>query len=280
MGFEPDQPLSCVESVDEFKEQMENALKEAKVALVKYKDDMAKYYDWKRIPALDYQPRDKVYLDASNIQMNRPSQKLSHQRIGPFPIVSKVRNNAYHLQLPPLHELTTPSKVINQKLRYLVKWEGYGIKHTSWEPQENIHALDLVTEFHWKHPGAPQHIQRMEFDAITFHSTSSPAVLSHHSLEGGVDVRGHPHSPIPLMEYIYLDIPDRLCLSNSAYIPPHQWQTPLPSDNSICFNTFQVTLCSSPRVAIVIPPFSTVPVVYNLGLILAEDLSYSFRTSC
>ena len=60
------------------------------------------------------------------------------------------------------------SKVINQKLRYLVKWEGYGIEHNYWEPQENVHAPDLVTEFHWKHPGAPQHIQRTKFDAITF----------------------------------------------------------------------------------------------------------------
>ena len=37
MGFEPDQPPSSVESVNEFKEWMENALKEAKVALVKSK---------------------------------------------------------------------------------------------------------------------------------------------------------------------------------------------------------------------------------------------------
>ena len=101
MGFEPDQPQSHVESINEFKEQMENVLKEAKVALVKSKDDMAKYYDQKRIPALDYQPGYKVYLDTSNIQTTRPSQKLSHQRLGPFPVVSKVRNNAYCLQLPP-----------------------------------------------------------------------------------------------------------------------------------------------------------------------------------
>ena len=26
------------------------------------------------------------------------------------------------------------SKVANQKLCYLVKWEGFGIKHNSWEP--------------------------------------------------------------------------------------------------------------------------------------------------
>ena len=57
MGFKPDQQQSHLESVNKFKEQMESALKEAKAALVKSKDDMAKYYDQKRTPALDYQPR-------------------------------------------------------------------------------------------------------------------------------------------------------------------------------------------------------------------------------
>ena len=269
MGFEPDQPPSSVESVNEFKEQMENALKEAKAALVKSKDDMAKYYNQRRTPAPDYQPRDKVYLDASNIQTTRPSQTLSHQKLGPFPIVNKVGNNAYPLQLPPSmsrlhpvlnvvklspapedpipgrHPLPPPlpeiidgeeewvmeeildSKVINQKLQYLVKWEGYGIEHNSWEPWENVHALDLVTEFHRKHPGAPRHIWRTEFDAITFRPTSSPAVPSCHSLEGGVDVRGHLRSLIPPTEYVYLDITDTLCLSNSPYIPQIASSMPL-----------------------------------------------------
>ena len=80
---------------------MEAALKEAKVTLAKSKDDMAKYYDRRRTLALDYQPRDKVYLDASDIQTTRPSWKLSHRRLGPFSIVRKVGNSAYHLRLPP-----------------------------------------------------------------------------------------------------------------------------------------------------------------------------------
>ena len=99
MGFKPDQGRSNLESVNKFKEWMESALKEAKAALTKSKDDMTKYYNQRRTPAPDYQPRDKVYLDASDIQMTRPSKKLSHQRLGPFPIVRKVRNSAYQLQL-------------------------------------------------------------------------------------------------------------------------------------------------------------------------------------
>ena len=100
MGFEPSQQRSHVESVNEFKECMQDALEKAKAALAKSKDDMAKYYDWKQTPAPDYKPGDKVYLDASDIQTNRPLRKLSHQRLGPFPIVQRVRNGAYRLQLP------------------------------------------------------------------------------------------------------------------------------------------------------------------------------------
>ena len=47
------------------------------------------------------------------------------------------------------------SRMINQKLRYLVKWEGFRIEHNSWEPANNVHAPERVTEFHQKFPGAP-----------------------------------------------------------------------------------------------------------------------------
>jgi len=43
MGFEPDQPRSRVESINEFKDQMKDTLEEAKAALAKSKDDMALY---------------------------------------------------------------------------------------------------------------------------------------------------------------------------------------------------------------------------------------------
>ena len=78
MGFEPDQRQSKVESMNEFKMRTEAALEEAKAALVKSKDDMAKYYDRRRTPAPEYQPGDKVFLDASDIHTTRPSWKLSH----------------------------------------------------------------------------------------------------------------------------------------------------------------------------------------------------------
>jgi len=77
MGFKPKQPAQ-VEAVNEFTDQMKMALEEAKSALNKAKDDMARYYNQWQLPTPMYQPGDKVYLDASDISTTRPSQKLSH----------------------------------------------------------------------------------------------------------------------------------------------------------------------------------------------------------
>ena len=56
MGFEPNQHPSWVESVNEFTERMMNTLEEVKVALIKSKDDMARYYNQRQTPAPDYKP--------------------------------------------------------------------------------------------------------------------------------------------------------------------------------------------------------------------------------
>ena len=85
----------------------------------------------------------------------------------------------WRLHPPPLPEIIDrekefiveeilDSRVINQKLHYLIKWEGYGIKHNSWEPADNVHAPEHIMDFHWRHPGAPRHIRFTDFDAIPF----------------------------------------------------------------------------------------------------------------
>src|SRR6266568_8077188 len=101
MGFEPHQPQSKVEAVNEFTDQMKSALEEAKSALSKAKDNMAWYYNQRRIPAPTFAPGDNVYLDASDIQTTQPSKKLSHRHLGPFPVERHVGTNTYHLTLPP-----------------------------------------------------------------------------------------------------------------------------------------------------------------------------------
>ena len=99
MGFEPDQHPSQVELVNEFTERMRSMLEEAKSALAKSKDDMARYYNQRHVPAPEYQPGDKVFLDASDMSTTQPSKKLSHRCLGPFSIKRKVGNSMYHLWL-------------------------------------------------------------------------------------------------------------------------------------------------------------------------------------
>ena len=50
MGFEPQQPQSHMESVNEFKDRMARGLEEAKAALTKAKDEYMLYYNCRRIP--------------------------------------------------------------------------------------------------------------------------------------------------------------------------------------------------------------------------------------
>jgi len=74
-----------------------------------------------------------------------------------------------------------------RRFQYLIKWKGYGHEHNSWESASEVSTLELTTEFHRKHPGAPRHIRCTEFNNI-FHSKSIAPRRS--NLERGVNVRG------------------------------------------------------------------------------------------
>jgi len=99
------------------------------------------------------------------------------------------------------------SRMVNWKLHYLVKWEGFSVEHNSWEPWDNVHAPELVADFYQRHPGAAHHIHMVDFHSIPFHSVSGC-----HCLEGGVDVRGRSTSS---------DVSSDISPS-PLYIPPHR----------------------------------------------------------
>src|SRR3979490_492335 len=86
--------------VNEFRDRMEKSLEEAKSALAKAKDDMARYYNQRRIPAPEYHVGDRVFLGALDIRTMRPSRKLGHRYLGPYVIQSRVGKHSYKLQLP------------------------------------------------------------------------------------------------------------------------------------------------------------------------------------
>jgi hypothetical protein len=212
-GFEPQAP-SHLESANEFTEWMKLALEEAKAALNKVKDDMARYYNQRCLPAPVYKPDDLVYLDASDIKTTHPSLKLSHRRLGPFPIERQVSRHAYQLHLPfPMRRLhpvfnivkltSAPadliaghctmlpsppeviegeeeylvaeildSKMFRGRLKFKIKWEGYGPEDDSWEYPTEVHAPERVADFYQKHPATPRQIRAVAFSQIPFRQVS------------------------------------------------------------------------------------------------------------
>ena len=136
------------------------------------------------------------------IKTTRPCGKLDYQRFGPYMITGKINDVAYRLGLPPhmhLHpvfhvsllepytnssipgRITPPpppieflegrefevaaildSKIVRNKLYYLVDWLGYTPNDLTWdrtwEPAANLsNAADLVTTFHreYRHKPGP-----------------------------------------------------------------------------------------------------------------------------
>ena len=82
-----------------------------------------------------------------------PEDPVPGQRLHPPPLLEIINGEEEFIV-----EEILDSRVINWKLHYLVKWEGYGIKHNSWEPADNVYAPECIADFHWKHPEAPHHI--------------------------------------------------------------------------------------------------------------------------
>jgi len=80
--------------------RMKSATEEAKSAIHKAQEDMARYYNRRRSPAPVFKPGDQVYLDVSDIKTTYPSPKLSHHRLGPFEVECQIGPSAYHLKLP------------------------------------------------------------------------------------------------------------------------------------------------------------------------------------
>ena len=54
-------------------------------------------------------------MDSSNISFNRPAKKLVFKRVGPFPVIKKVRLLVYELQIPKvcknLYPIINKSKI-------------------------------------------------------------------------------------------------------------------------------------------------------------------------
>jgi hypothetical protein len=171
----------------EFAENMKKVREDAISAMKKAKERMKKYYDKKHSVAMDFRIGQKVWLEATNVAQDRPSEKMSDRRLGPYEILEKVGASAYRLKVPglngrhpvynesllsPYHEPPPhrrenrpPPKLVNGReeyeveailksrkrgrgFQYLVKWKDYPHSDNTWEPARNLtSAKQLLNDF-------------------------------------------------------------------------------------------------------------------------------------
>src|SRR5882724_6559446 len=79
---------------------MNKATDEARSALSRADDNMARFYDAHRREAPLYEIRDKVWFNGQNIMTTRPMKKLDHKWLGPCVGENVISQSAHHLKLP------------------------------------------------------------------------------------------------------------------------------------------------------------------------------------
>ena len=127
-----------------------------------------------------------------NLKLSCPSRKLGPRFIGPFEIKKKINPVTFELSLPNTYkihpvfhvsllkptvtgsfpgredpppppvtvgedtefvvEAILDSRKRCRQIQYLVKWKGYSLEESSWEPAKDVHAPKLLAEFFRKYP--------------------------------------------------------------------------------------------------------------------------------
>ena len=84
------------------------------MALYKARDDMTHYADFHRGQVPEYKVGDKVWLSTKNLNVDRPSRKLTERLLGPYEIVKIISSNAVKLKLPTsfkIHDVVNVSRI-------------------------------------------------------------------------------------------------------------------------------------------------------------------------
>jgi hypothetical protein len=77
------------------------------------------------------------------------------------------------------------SRLLRNKLHFLVKWKGYGYEHNQWVEETDLNAPELLKDFYQQHPGAPRRLDNGHFSQLMSKRRGAA------SRRGG-DVRGTP----------------------------------------------------------------------------------------
>lgn len=107
MGFNPSRHSRNIEA-QKFFEGMKQSHEDAQAAMRKAQEDMKRWYDRKARGEVDLKEGDKVWLETTNLNIDRPSRKLSEKRLGPFEVIKKIGQTSYELKIPKTWKVRTP----------------------------------------------------------------------------------------------------------------------------------------------------------------------------
>lgn len=85
---------------------LKEAREDARSKLEIEAERMKRFYDRGVRDAPVFKVGEKVWLDAKNLKVDRPTRKLSDKRLGPYPVLEKISDLNYKLKLPktvPVH---------------------------------------------------------------------------------------------------------------------------------------------------------------------------------
>ena len=98
-GFHPKLEVSLESVVSDTAHSVASDLKELHQYLRDQISHALKQYEVhsapRQLPIPPFQVGDTIWLDSRNIKTMRPSKKLDHCFLGPFPIVERVSSNAF-----------------------------------------------------------------------------------------------------------------------------------------------------------------------------------------
>lgn len=141
MGFNPSRHSRNM-TAQEFFEGMKQSHEDAEAAMRKAKEDMIRWHDRKARKEADIKEGDKVWLETTNLKLERPSRKLSEKRLGPFEVLKKVGQTSYKLKLPKTWRVRTP--VFHASLLYKYTPPTFDIqKQPDPPPAEVIDNVEL-----------------------------------------------------------------------------------------------------------------------------------------
>lgn len=179
-------PMSNVPGLKDRLQALKEAREDTRAKLELTAEQMKRFYDRHVREAPEFKVGDKVWLDAKNLHTDRPNQKLSDRRLGPYPVIEKVGDLNYKLKLPrrvhvhpvfhvsllyPHKESQIPgrkqpepppvtvngqeeyeveeildSRMFRRKLEYKVRWKGFDKSYETWEPAENVEHAKKLVE--------------------------------------------------------------------------------------------------------------------------------------